>query len=325
MKQKNNNKSKIILGIILLIIVIVCAIYVEILNKNTDNIYSQINIDNSKLNIFFFNVGQADSLLVMYEGKTILIDAGNISDGKEILKFLNAKGIQQIDYLIGTHIHEDHIGGMTDIINDFPVKKIFMPYNEKDNSKFYNKVKKAIKSKELLIKTLKETDELSLGENLVFKILYVDNTEPSKANNASIVAQLTYAKQKYLFMGDAEKEVENKLISKGLLEDVDVLKVGHYGSDTSTTENFINKVLPEISIISVQEGVKYEDMPNENVISRLKDKSKIYRTDIDGTIWITSDGTTNIITTLKDLNLNGADKLGLRVYLMYALFKYHET
>lgn len=323
--MKKDTKQKAILGIVLLIVIILCAVYVQLNNTNTINKYNDININSEQLNIFFFNVGQADSSLIMYNGKTILIDAGNISDGKEILKFLNAKGIQQIDYLIGTHIHEDHIGGMTDIINDFPVKKIFMPYNEKDNSKFYNKVKKAIKSKDLLIETLKETDELSLGENLVFKILYVDNTEPSKANNASIVAQLTYAKQKYLFMGDAEKEVENKLISKGLLEDVDVLKVGHHGSDTSTTENFINKVLPEISIISVQERVKYEDMPNENVINRLKDKSKIYRTDIDGTIWITSDGTTNIITTLKDLNLNGADKLGLRVYLRYALFKYHET
>lgn len=323
--MKKDTKQKAILGIVLLIVIILCAVYVQLNNINTANKYNDININSEQLNIFFFNVGQADSSLIMYNGKTILIDVGNISDGKEILKFLNAKGIQQIDYLIGTHIHEDHIGGMTDIINDFPVKKIFMPYNEKDDSEFYNKVKKAIKSKDLLIETLKETDELSLGENFVFKILYVDNTEPSKANNASIVAQLTYEKQKYLFMGDAEKEVENKLISKGLLEDVDVLKVGHHGSDTSTTENFINKVLPEISIISVQEGVKYEDMPNENVINRLKDKSKIYRTDIDGTIWITSDGTTNIITILKDLNLNGADKLGLRVYLRYALFKYHET
>lgn len=323
--MKKDTKQKAILGIVLLIVIILCAVYVQLNNTNTANKYNDININSEQLNIFFFNVGQADSSLIMYNGKTILIDVGNISDGKEILKFLNAKGIQQIDYLIGTHIHEDHIGGMTDIINDFPVKKIFMPYNEKDDSEFYNKVKKAIKSKDLLIETLKETDELSLGENFVFKILYVDNTEPSKANNASIVAQLTYEKQKYLFMGDAEKEVENKLISKGLLEDVDVLKVGHHGSDTSTTENFINKVLPEISIISVQEGVKYEDRPNENVINRLKDKSKIYRTDIDGTIWITSDGTTNIITILKDLNLNGADKLGLRVYLRYALFKYHET
>lgn len=323
--MKKDTKQKAILGIVLLIVIILCAVYVQLNNTNTANKYNDININSEQLNIFFFNVGQADSSLIMYNGKTILIDAGNISDGKEILKFLNAKGIQQIDYLIGTHIHEDHIGGIIDIVNNIQVEKIFMPYNEKDNSEFYNKVKKAIKSKDLLIETLKETDELSLGENLVFKILYVDNTEPTKANNASIVAQLTYAKQKYLFMGDAEKEVENKLISKGLLEDVDVLKVGHHGSDTSTTENFINKVLPEISIISVQEGVKYEDMPNENVINRLKDKSKIYRTDIDGTIWITSDGTTNIITTLKDFDLNGADKLGLRVYLRYALFKYHET
>lgn len=323
--MKKDTKQKAILGIVLLIVIILCAVYVQLNNTNTANKYNDININSEQLNIFFFNVGQADSSLIMYNGKTILIDAGNISDGKEILKFLNAKGIQQIDYLIGTHIHEDHIGGIIDIVNNIQVEKIFMPYNEKDNSEFYNKVKKAIKSKDLLIETLKETDELSLGEHIVFKILYVDNTEPTKANNASIVAQLTYAKQKYLFMGDAEKEVENKLISKGLLEDVDVLKVGHHGSDTSTTENFINKVLPEISIISVQEGVKYEDMPNENVINRLKDKSKIYRTDIDGTIWITSDGTTNIITTLKDFDLNGADKLGLRVYLRYALFKYHET
>ena len=241
--MKKDTKQKAILGIVLLIVIILCAVYVQLNNTNTANKYNDININSEQLNIFFFNVGQADSSLIMYNGKTILIDAGNISDGKEILKFLNAKGIQQIDYLIGTHIHEDHIGGIIDIVNNIQVEKIFMPYNEKDNSEFYNKVKKAIKSKDLLIETLKETDELSLGENLVFKILYVDNTEPTKANNASIVAQLTYAKQKYLFMGDAEKEVENKLISKGLLEDVDVLKVGHHGSDTITTENFINKDL----------------------------------------------------------------------------------
>jgi len=184
--MKKDTKQKAILGIVLLIVIILCAVYVQLNNTNTANKYNDININSEQLNIFFFNVGQADSSLIMYNGKTILIDVGNISDGKEILKFLNAKGIQQIDYLIGTHIHEDHIGGMTDIINDFPVKKIFMPYNEKDDSEFYNKVKKAIKSKDLLIETLKETDELSLGENFVFKILYVDNTEPSKANNASV-------------------------------------------------------------------------------------------------------------------------------------------
>lgn len=146
--------------------------------------------------------------------------------------------------MIGTHIHEDHTEGMTGIINDFPIKKIFILYNEKDDFEFYNKVKKVINSKGLLIESLKETGRFSLGENIEFKILYVDNTELSKANNTSIVAELTYANQRYLFMGDTQREVENKLISKGMLNDVDVLRVGHHGSDTSTTENFINKILP---------------------------------------------------------------------------------
>ena len=215
----------------------------ENVKQHTD-LYSNINIDNSKLNIFYFNVGQADSSLIMNEGKTILIDAGNGSDGEEILNFLNAKGIEKINYLIGTHIHEDHIGGMADIINNFPVERIFMPYNETDNSEFYNKVKNAIDNKGLSIETVKQTDKFYLNESMTFEILYVDNAEPSELNNASIVVELTYGEQKYLFMGDAEETVENKLLNKGLLKDIDVLKVGHHGSDTSTTENFVNKILP---------------------------------------------------------------------------------
>lgn len=324
MKKQNTDKSKLILGIILFILIIICAIFTSNNNQNTNNLYSNINIDNSKLNIFYFNVGQADSSLIMYEGKTILIDAGNGSDGEEILNFLNAKGIDKINYLIGTHIHEDHIGGMADIINNFPVERIFMPYNETYNSEFYNKVKNAIDNKGLSIEKVKQTDKFYFNESMTFEILYVDNAEPSEPNNASIVVELTYVEQKYLFMGDAEGTVENKLLNKGLLKDIDVLKVGHHGSDTSTTDNFVNKILPEISIISVQEGVEYDDMPNEEVIERLEDKSKVYRTDKDGTIWLTSDGITNTINTLKNLNLNGANKSALRVYFLYALFKYLE-
>lgn len=324
MKKQNTDKSKLILGIILFILIIICAIFTSNNNQNTNNLYSNINIDNSKLNIFYFNVGQADSSLIMNEGKTILIDAGNGSDGEEILNFLNAKGIDKINYLIGTHIHEDHIGGMADIINNFPVERIFMPYNETDNSEFYNKVKNAIDNKGLSIEKVKQTDKFYFNESMTFEILYVDNAEPSEPNNASIVVELTYGEQKYLFMGDAEGTVENKLLNKGLLKDIDVLKVGHHGSDTSTTDNFVNKILPEISIISVQEGVEYDDMPNEEVIERLEDKSKVYRTDKDGTIWLTSDGITNTINTLKNLNLNGVNKSALRVYFLYALFKYLE-
>lgn len=321
MKQKNS-KSKIILGIILLIIVIVCAIYVEILNKNTDNIYSQININNSKLNIFFFNVGQADSTLITYENKVILIDAGNGSDGEKIVEFLKAKEIDKIDYLIGTHIHEDHIGGVSDIVKNINIGKIFMPYNEKEEANFYKKVRRSIEKNNLALQPIKANDIFNINNELSFKILYIDNTEPFEPNNASIVIQLEYGTQKYLFMGDAEKEVESKLLKEGILEDVDVLKVGHHGSNTSSTEDFINKTSPEISIISVKEG-SYNNVPSNEVIERLgKNNNCVYRTDTNGTIWLVSDGVTNTVILLEKLNLDGANKLGMRVYFKYALFYY---
>ncbi len=315
--KNNNTKQKVILGIILIILVIICAICVQVNNKS---IYKDINIDKSQLNIFYFNVGQADSILIMYENKIMLIDAGNDSDGEEILKFLKAKGINKIDYLIGTHIHEDHIGGIADIVDNLMINHIFMPYNENTNSNFYNKVKNSINNKGMFIEEIKENDKFYLTDNLPFEILYIDNSEPSNQNNASIVIQMEYKTQKYLFMGDAEKEVEDKLIDSGRLEDIDVLKVGHHGSNTSTTEKFINKILPEISIISVQEG-RYNNMPNKDIVNRLKyNNNQVYRTDLNGTIWLTSNGFTNTITLLEKLNLNGANKVGVRVYLKYTLF-----
>lgn len=197
-----------------------------------------------------------------------------------------------------------------------------MPYNKKEDANFYIKVKNSIQEKGLSIKTVNAKDTFKLSEEISFEILYVDNTEPSEPNNASIVVKLKYGTQKYLFMGDAEETVENKLLKEGILEDIDVLKVGHHGSDTSSTESFINKVLPETSIISVQDGV-YNNVPSKDIINRLgNNNNQVYRTDIDGTIWLTSDGLTNTITTLNQLNLNGANRFGMRVYFKYALFSF---
>ncbi len=323
MKQNSNNKLKVILGITLILIIVVCAIYVQFSNgkhNEANNIYSNINIDTSKLNIFFFNVGQADSSLILYEDKVILIDTGNDSDEEKIVEFLKAKGINKIDYLIGTHIHEDHIGGIADIVDNILVEKIYMPYNVTEDANFYKKVTNSINSKELSVETVSENDKILLSNNFILEVLYVDNKEPSNPNNASIVLQLEYGTQKYLFMGDAEKEVETKLLQEDILEDIDVLKVGHHGSETSSTKEFIDKVSPEISIISVQNG-RYNNMLSQNIIDRLENNGdQVYITDTDGTIWIISDGITNDVIILKDLNLNGASKLGLRVYFKYALF-----
>ncbi len=290
--MKKDSKQKIILGIILIVVIILCALYAQLSNtrnKEINNIYSNINIDTSKLNIFFFNVGQADSSLILYEDKVILIDTGNDFDGEKIVEFLKAKGINKIDYLIGTHIHEDHIGGMADIVDNISVEKIYMPYNVTEDANFYKKVTNSIDSKELLVETVSENDKILLSNNFILEVLYVDNKEPSNPNNASIVLQLEYGTQKYLFMGDAEKEVETKLLQEDILEDIDVLKVGHHGSETSSTKEFIDKVSPEISVISVQ-NERYNNMPSQNILDRLKNKeNQVYITDTDGTIWITND------------------------------------
>lgn len=238
MNQKSNDKLKLIFGIIFIAIIILGVVYVKfsdnqskVLNDNQkqteelNSTYSNIDIDTSKLNIFFFNVGQADSSLILYKDKVILIDAGNDSDGDKIVEFLKANKITQIDYLIGTHIHEDHIGGIPDIVNNISVKTIYMPTNTSTKDNFYEEVLDSIKDNNLSITAINQEDCINLSENFLFKILYVDNNEPKNLNNASIIIQLEYETQKYLFMGDAEKEVENRLLSAGILEDIDVLKV----------------------------------------------------------------------------------------------------
>ena len=258
-----------------------------------------ITIDKSKLNIIYFYVGQADCELIIENGITMLIDAGNSKDGEIIVNGLKALGIEKIDYLIGTHIHEDHIGGMSYVINSFDIGKIYLPYNESSTTNYYKKMLMAISNKGLSIEEANVGDKFKL-KNAECEIMSVQNNEPENANLASIVIKLSYGKMKYLFMGDAETENE------GLRdwEDIDVLKVGHHGSTTSSSTKFLSQVLPEISIISVGKNNSY-NLPKDKIIERLKKiGSTIYRTDIDGTIQIISDGNQNEIKKI-DLSFDG--------------------
>lgn len=258
-----------------------------------ENVASAIKIDEEKLNILFFDVGQADSQLIICNGKTMLIDSGNSKDGEFIVNGLRGLNIEKIDYLIGTHIHEDHIGSMYQIVNNFEIGNIYLPYNTTTTSTYYKKLLTSIASKNLSIEEVKMGDKISVG-TATCQVMNVDNQEPENQNLASIVIQMEYGEMKYLFMGDAEKENEESRE----WEDIDVLKVGHHGSNTSSSEKFVEQVLPEIAIISVGEGNSY-GLPKDKVLNRFeKIKTKIYRTDIDGTIQLVSDGKENIITKI---------------------------
>lgn len=268
----------------------------EIIEKVSENIV----IDNNKLNILFFDVGQADCQLILYKGKSMLIDAGNSNDGEYIVNGLEGLGISKLDYVIGTHVHEDHVGGMSYIIDSFEIGAFYLPYNTTSTTSYYKKLLTALTDKEESINEANVGDKFYI-EDLMFEVMSVDNLEPENENVSSIVVEMTYGNQKYLFMGDAEEENEDARN----WNDVDVLKVGHHGSNTSSSEGFLNQVLPEISIISVGEDNSY-NLPKDKILKRLEDiESTIYRTDRDGTIQLVSDGKTNEIIKI-DVNFDGS-------------------
>lgn len=257
----------------------------NIVYMQTGDVQENVNLENDNLNILFLYVGQADSTLIKLKDKVMLIDAGNNEDGMNISNFLKSEGISKIDYLVGTHADEDHIGGLDDIVNELEIGKIFMPKIGED-AKNYQNVVKAAKKKNLEIENPKKGDKFTINDANC-EIMSVQNEGDYSDNNSSIVIQMNYGKTKYLFMGDAEKEIENSR----KWESVDVLKVGHHGSNTSSSESFLEQVKPHYAVIEVGKNNSYR-LPNKYTISRIeKIGATILRTDTNKTsFYIKSDG-----------------------------------
>lgn len=251
-----------------------------------------------ELKVYFFDVGQADSIFVMSSGECMLIDAGNNADGKLIVKQLENMNIDTIDYVVGTHPHEDHIGGLDDVINNLKIKNVLMP-KKTTTTKTYEDVLKAIKNANLKIKTPKVGDIFYVGMAKC-EVMGIEN-DAENLNENSIIIELTYGEKKFLFTGDAE--VANEKLRSW--DDIDVLKVAHHGSRTSSSEEFLEQVKPEYAIISCGQDNDYGH-PHKEVIGRLKGV-KIYRTDEEGTILVTSDGE-NLEFESLNINLDGNAK-----------------
>lgn len=296
----------IILGCILALAAVIIPIAVldtKVSDLRQGNLSSEqssedtINLpEGSTFEIHFIDVGQADAALVLCDGKAMLIDGGNVDDSALIYTYLKNREIDKLDIVVATHAHEDHIGGLAGALNYASADKILCPVTSYESEAFEN-FKKYVTQQGKSITVPKVNQKFSLGSASI-RILAV-NTEGIE-NDSTIVLKITYGNTSFLFTGDAEILTEKTLTEGGFNLKSTVLKVGHHGSDTSTSYEFLREVMPEYAVISVGKENTYGH-PTDVVLSRLKDAgTEIFRTDKDGTIICTSDGRKVTFKTIKD-------------------------
>lgn len=269
----------------LLIIIFSFFSILIIYNKNISNSLSD------KLYIYFLDVGQGDSTLIQYGENTILIDSGPKTSEDKILTYLKALKLKDIDYLIATHPHEDHIGNMDEIIDTMRIKNFYAPYITSDTEEFTD-LTNALNRKNLKINILSQnTSSLNLGEDISINVFSpTKDLESENLNNYSPIIKITFKETSFLFTGDAEKEINDYLLLNDVPLESSVLKLGHHGSSTSLDEEFLSKVNPKLAIASCGYNNSYNH-PSPSVINLLSTNNiKLLRTDLDGSIILSSDG-----------------------------------
>jgi len=294
---KLKNKTKKLLSAFILLLYLITTIQFNI----------PVEATVSNLRVHYIDVGQADSILIQQGNQNMLIDAGNNEDDKLVVAYLKKQGVKKIDVLIGTHTDEDHIGGLDTVIKTFSIGKIYMP-KITTTTKTYQDVVLAIKSKKMKVTVPKVGETFRIGTSQCV-LLSPNGTKYNAPNDYSIVTKVKYGNNSFLFMGDAEKISENQILAKKLDIKADVIKIGHHGSNTSTSSAFLSKVNPKYALITCGKGNAYAH-PQQAVMTLLKSKKiPVYRTDQVGTIVATSNGKTisfdkkvgnyNIGTTIK--------------------------
>ena len=290
MKKSNNKLFGVSVIAILFAIGIVFSFNKSDVVINSENIQSSIQTNTTvdgNLEVHFIDVGQADCILVKNNGNAMLIDAGNNDDGELVRGYLKEQNITRLDYLIGTHPHEDHIGGLDVVINNYDIGTIIMPAKT-TTTKTFEDVVNAIKNRGLAITKPVVGTRYTLG-GAEFTILAPNKDYGDELNNYSVGIRLVYGNNSFVFTGDAEEEAENDIIATGLELKADVLKIGHHGSSTSTSSQFLKAVSPKYAVITCG---KYNDYghPHKETMKKISNL-EVYRTDEQGSIVATSDGT----------------------------------
>lgn len=302
-----NKKITIILFMFLISILILGGCESDFVSG--DNL--EYNLEDNLL-IHFIDVGQGDSTLIVFPNKEVaLIDAGTIARRKEVVEYIEKQNIKRIDYLIGTHPHEDHIGGLPEIIRNFEIGKVYLP-NKTNNTAIFEELLNEIKNHNLKITEAKAGLNIIDDRDLRFTIM-APSMEYSSINDSSIVTKIVYKDFSTIITGDAEKESESNMVKEGYNLKANILRVGHHGSSTSTTEEFLNKVNPDYAVISLGKDNTYGH-PHREIITALESRDIItLRTDILGNIVFKTDGKN--IELINDVNLDKSNKNDENIYI----------
>lgn len=247
--------------------------------------------EDGEMEVHFLDVGNADCIFVRQKDKTMLIDAGERRDSDDIITYLRGHGVKRLDLVIATHPHADHIGAMSEIIDAFPISTFvmsFMPDSATPTSGVYLAMLEALDAHEVSIEEAEPGNVYELGTARLQILAPLFETE--ETNDISVVTRLTFGNRAFLFTGDAGKEVEAEILSKGYIVSADVLKLGHHGSNTSNSSSFLHRVAPQYGMITCGHGNSYGH-PHKEPLQRL-DKLGVtyYRSDKHGTVVFTTDG-----------------------------------
>ena len=255
-------------------------------------------VASQELELVFIDVGQGDSaLIVTPEGKAILIDAGETGQVSAVFKALNSRGIEHIDVIVASHPHVDHVDGLIDILEAYSVGKIIEPGKAVSSNSYPAFILEAQK-RGIPIELAKAGSSLEVG-SVKMDVLSPAGSLPDDVDDCSIVIKLSYGSFSALFPGDIGSVVENVLLSENELTPVSILKVSHHGSITSSSEAFLNRVMPKYSVVSVGNDNGYGH-PSAFVLMRLSViGSIVLRTDLNGDIIFRTDGRTIGVTVSK--------------------------